>query len=63
MERQMDGLLLKYFVLKPGGTSTHAEASRAAMLSYAAVVERDNPTFARELREWVRREEPKGQKS
>lgn len=30
-----DGLQLKYFVLKPGGTGAHARASRSALVAYA----------------------------
>ena len=58
------GLQLKYFVLKPdshkdygweGGykPEIHAKASRKAMLTYAKVIEKENPEFAKELREWV----------
>ena len=48
-----DGLLLKYFVLKPRGSGIYAAASRAAMLKYADIVERENPDLAREVRWWA----------
>jgi hypothetical protein len=50
----MDGLLLKYFVLKPRGGSPYEEASRAAMLTYAKVIKKENPQLAKDLREWVK---------
>lgn len=31
----MDGLMMKYFVLKPRGNDAYAAASRAAMHAYA----------------------------
>lgn len=49
----MQGLVMKYFVLKPGGTDVYAEASRDAMLAYASAVQYDNPALARELTQWV----------
>lgn len=52
----MDGLMMKYFVLKPKGDSTHAVASREAMRVYAAVTEAENPQFALELNKWVAQE-------
>ena len=52
----MDGLLMKYFVLKPGGTDTYAKASRAAMRAYAKMVRAENPDLSNELREWADRE-------
>jgi hypothetical protein len=48
-----EGLLMKYFVLKPKGTSLHARASRRAMRSYAALIEQENQQFADELRAWA----------
>ena len=35
----MDGLLMKYFILKPRGNNIYAKASRQAMLEYAEVIE------------------------
>ena len=52
----MDGLMMKYFVLKPGGDDVFATASRKAMRAYADVILEANPTLARGLREWADRE-------
>jgi len=51
----MDGLKLKYFVLKPEGTDIFAEASRRAMREYANTIRRvgDNKAFSDEIREWA----------
>jgi hypothetical protein len=48
-----EGLLLKYFILKPKGNNIYAKASRLAMLRYAEVIDIDNPIFANDLRRWV----------
>jgi hypothetical protein len=48
---------MKYFVLKPKGADLHAQACRAAMRSYASVIEASNPDFAADLRNWIDREE------
>lgn len=48
-----NGLMMKYFVLKPAGTDIYAQASRRAMRSYAALIESDNQQFADELRKWA----------
>ncbi len=50
------GLLMKYFVLKPKGSDIYAEASRKAMKAYAAHIIGDNEQFADELRAWADRE-------
>ena len=55
----MDGLVMKYFVLKPGGKGAHAKASRMAMATYAVYMEEENPQFAKELKDWVRNEKIK----
>jgi hypothetical protein len=55
----MAGLVMKYFILKPKGKSKadmHAMASRAAMTTYANVIEPVNPKLAKELTEWVLKE-------
>ena len=52
----MDGLLMKYFVLKPEGDNPHAEASRAAMLAYADAIKPHNRKLCDELTQWVIRE-------
>jgi hypothetical protein len=62
MERRAmseQSLVLKYFVLKPAGTSVHALASRRALLVYADIIERENHTLAQEIRDWVRKEHEK----
>ena len=52
----MDGIKLKYFVLKPKGTSAYAIASRSAMLEYAKSIEPYNQKLANDLTDWVERE-------
>lgn len=54
----MDGLLMKYFVLKPHGTDEYARASRCAMRTYAEIIQYTNPQLARELSNWARMETP-----
>jgi hypothetical protein len=49
----MNGLEMKYFVLKPKGKDRYAEASRVAMRGYARVIEEENPELAKSLREWA----------
>ena len=49
----MNGLLMKYFVLKPAGNDAYAAASRAAMWRYAEMIENKNPDLARDLCKWV----------
>ena len=51
-----DGLLMKYFVLKPRGTDVFARASRAAMRSYANYIRDENRTLSEELAKWADRE-------
>jgi hypothetical protein len=46
-------LYLKYFVLKPGGTSPHAMASREAMFRYAECIEDHDPELAQQLCDWA----------
>ena len=53
MTKKQDGLVMKYFVLKPRGDDIYARASRAAMMHYARLIQSDNPVFAAELREWA----------
>ena len=50
-----EGLLLKYFVLKPKGGCPYGEASRMAMLAYAKAIKKENPQLAKDLKEWVQR--------
>ena len=54
----MEGLVMKYFVLKPKGDNKYAEASRKAMGTYAAVISHENPELALELIEWASKEVP-----
>jgi hypothetical protein len=51
-----DGLLMKYFVLKPAGNDLHARASRDAMSHYAGFIWNENPQLAEDLNKWVERE-------
>jgi len=52
-----EGLQLKYFVLKPRGNNIYAKASREAMLRYAEVIHNINPTFANDIKKWVKHEQ------
>ena len=56
-------LVMRYFVLKPEGDDDCAEASRQAMLTYAAVIEKTDLTLAHELRFWVQRHHKPGKYS
>ncbi|MCK5605333.1 hypothetical protein KAR91_25800 [Candidatus Pacearchaeota archaeon] len=49
----MEGLKMKYFVLKPEGDNIYSEASRKAMRAYAMHVQSENMELADELREWA----------
>lgn len=50
---------LKYFVLKPEGTSSYARASRVAMRVFASEIEQDNLQLAADVKQWVYLEERK----
>ena len=52
----MEGLKMKYFVLKPEGEDKYAEAARDAMRAYANTINQENPVLAKELREWAQKE-------
>lgn len=54
----MEGLILKYFVLKPKGTDVYAKASRKAMRTYAFEIMDENPAFAHDILDWADRETP-----
>jgi hypothetical protein len=58
-----DGLIMKYFVLKPTGNDIYGSASRLAMLTYAEVIKEENPEFSGELIAWVQREQAESDKS
>jgi len=51
------GLVMKFFVLKPRGTDLYAKASRCAMLRYADEVMDDDRQFALQIIKWVSDEE------
>ncbi len=55
----MDGLLMKYFVLRPAGEDWHAIASREAMRVYAHYVQGANGALSKDVTRWVNREEKK----
>jgi len=52
-----EGLILKYFIVKPKGNNIYAKASREAMLRYAEVINIINPVFANDIIEWVHSEQ------
>ena len=56
MKTEMEGLFLKYFVLKPRGKDIYASASRKAMRAYAKHIEKENPILAEELRQMALKE-------
>jgi len=49
----MEGLKLKYFVLKPDGDDEYAKASRIAMEAYAYEIYPSNPELAKDLLDWI----------
>ena len=49
----MDGLKMKYFVLRPDKNDDHAFASRMAIRAYAAHIRKGNPQLAKDLNKWV----------
>jgi len=52
----MEGLMMKYFVLKPAGNTQYHHASRVAMSKYAEIIRSTNPELADNLDEWVGKE-------
>lgn len=58
-EGVMDGLKMKYFVLKPAGNSPYAKASRSAMRAYAEIICDENYKLAIDLEQWAGEEEVK----
>lgn len=54
----MNGLQMKYFVLKPHGDDAYAKASRAAMRAYANHIAEENKLLCDDLREWADSEMP-----
>lgn len=56
----MDGLQMKYFLLKPRakhGDDAHATASQQAMLQYANQIKATDRLLAEQLSLWARKEE------
>lgn len=49
----MEGLVMRYFVLKPEGNGDHEFASRMALRAYAANIKGINSELARDLTKWV----------
>lgn len=47
-------LQMKYFVLKPRGTSPYHVASRAALRAYADSILPANPQLSQEIHDWVK---------
>jgi hypothetical protein len=56
---KMEGLMMKYFVLKPKGNDIYAKASREAMKEYAFIIKNENRQFADDIINWVLDEENK----
>ena len=53
------GLVMKYFILKPAGSSIFAFASRRAMQTYARTIQEYHPTLAGDLFKWADEEQMK----
>ena len=49
----MEGLIMKYFVVKPRSSDIYGEASRRAMLAYAHTIKDENPEMSTQLKDWV----------
>jgi hypothetical protein len=52
----MNGLQMKYFVLKPGGDDEFAKASRIAMKAFAQAISSSSLTLATDLMNWAQTE-------
>lgn len=50
----MEGLKLKYFVLRPDKDDEHAFASRMALRAYAVCIRKTNRQLAEDLNKWVK---------
>ncbi len=48
----MNGLKMKYFVLKPAGDTPYAKASRVALKAYAKSIEGENLELSHDLKMW-----------
>ena len=55
----MNGLFMKYFVLKPSGDDAYAKASRAAMFAYAKSIAGENHELAKQMNDWAADENSK----
>lgn len=55
--KKRNGLLMKYFVLKPKGLGPHARASRRAMQAYAMSIVDENKLLSKDLFSWADKEE------
>ena len=53
MTERHRGLYMKYFVLKPAGTTPYAEASRLAMQRYIDAIVEHDPILASDLQSWL----------
>jgi len=49
----MQGLRMKYFVLKPEGVDEYAKASRKALAAYSNAIRDTNPVLASDLVLWI----------
>ena len=49
----MQGLDMKYFVLKPAGRGPAGQASRLALRTYAEEIRGENPGLADDLIAWI----------
>ncbi len=56
MKDNEQGLVMKYFVLKPTGSTPYHRASRDAMRAYADSIGEHNRSLAEELHKWADRE-------
>ena len=54
----MNGLQMKYFVLKPKGDDAYARASRKALLAYYREIRKENRELSNDLYGWVVSEIP-----
>lgn len=59
----MNGLELRYFILKPVGGKLHNIASRAALDTYAKVIRKENPALATDIEIWTESEQEKAFRS
>jgi hypothetical protein len=56
MQTDYEGLVLKYFVLKPKAKSkkdSYAFAAQCALFTYADMIEEENEVLANDIRRWT----------